>query len=68
MGITIHLGWWLAPLAVTAAAFIWHWWVHKDEVTGTGYGAIGDALGQLLTFSAATIASLIAWLVWALAA
>lgn len=68
MTVTIGFGWWLAPLAITLAALVWHRWVHRDDTHSFGYGGIGNAFGQLLTFSVALIVSLIAWLIWALAA
>ena len=64
MDITLSFGWWLMPLAVTFAAFIWQWWMHKDDIQADGYSAIGQGMGQALTFLVALVASLIAWLVY----
>lgn len=60
------VGWWLLPLAATVGAFIWQWWVHKDERRSGDYGDIGMAMGQLVTLAVAVIVSLAAWLIWAL--
>lgn len=65
--MTIVFGWWLAPLAVTVAAFTWQRWVHRNDKPAYGYGTIGAGIGGLLTFSAATVVSLTAWLAYALA-
>lgn len=66
MSITIPLGWWLLPAAITVAAIIWQWWVHKDDRPSGDYGQIGDAMGHLVTGMVAVIVSLLAWLAWAL--
>jgi len=66
MTITLTFGWWLLPLAVTIAAFGWHSWATKENRRTGGYEDIGMAMGQLITFSAALVVSLIAWLIWAL--
>lgn len=67
MTITIGLGWWLLPAAVTVAAFVWRWWLHKGEPrTYGGYSGIGDGIGRLLSLFAALTAALFAWLIWAL--
>lgn len=68
MTFQLHLGWWLLPFAVTIAAFVWRYWVHKDDQPSYGYGRIGAGLGELLTLAAALIVSLVAWLIWALVA
>jgi hypothetical protein len=67
MQIMIPVGWWILPLAVTIAAFVWWNWLHKDDRRSGGYGDIGQGLAQLASLGAALIVSLIAWLIWALA-
>lgn len=66
MTFQITIGWWLAPALITVAAFLRHWWMHKDDQPSYGYGKIGDAIGEALTLALAIITSLVAWLVWAL--
>lgn len=65
MTVYIPFGWWLLPLAITVAAFIWQWWILKDKTTGGDYGPIGLAVFQAITFLGALVVSLFAWLVWA---
>lgn len=67
MSVSFVLGWWLAPLAITAAAFLWARWMHKDDQLAGDYDRIGQAMAELMTAAAATIVSLMAWLIWALA-
>lgn len=64
MSFTIELGWWLAPFAVTIAFFIWAG-VNTRPTANPSYA---DGIIGLLFYGAASIASLVAWLVWALAA
>lgn len=63
MTITITFGWWLAPLAVTIAACGLAWWIeHRDDHYT---GLVGGAVTALFLWMPAIIASLIAWLIWA---
>lgn len=64
MTITIDFGWWLLPLAITIAAYGWHWWVNKDVQYGGDYNF--SVIETLMTFCLATSVSLFAWLIWAL--
>ena len=66
MTIEITTGWWIAPLAVTIAAFIARWYVHKDEQPSYGYAGIGDGIGRAFTFFLALTITLASWLIWAL--
>jgi hypothetical protein len=68
MSITIQFGWWLLPLAVTVCSYGRAFWLLPDELGGGDYAATGKALCGLVYLGAATIISLIAWLVWALLA
>jgi hypothetical protein len=59
MNLTITIGWWLAPLTVTAGAFCWAFWPervrsHGADIAGIFYVAL------------ASIVSLLAWLIWSL--
>ena len=58
----ITLGWWLAPLAVTVAAFCY---AFGGETLPTEYDA---SIDNAVLFGLATIVSLASWLIWALAA
>lgn len=60
--MTITLGWWLLPLAITIGAFM-HF--HRIWVKGNQDG-IGRAIATAFAVAAALNVSLIAWLVWAL--
>jgi hypothetical protein len=61
--MTIHIvaSWWLIPMAVTIAAFVWALWT-------SSYDRGGYAEGLVTAFSllVASIVSLVAWLIWAL--
>jgi hypothetical protein len=60
--MTITLGWWLLPLAITIGAFL-HF--HRIWVRGVQDG-LGQAIATVFAVFAAINVSLIAWLVWAL--
>lgn len=66
MEITIGFGWWLAPFAVTVFAFAFAAFMGRDEGSHGDYAAIGNAFVALVVYGAALIASLIAWLCWAI--
>jgi hypothetical protein len=68
MTLTIEFGWWLAPALVTVAAFGWYAIWSIQQPASSGYGAIGDGLAHALLLSIAIIASLVAWLIWAVLA
>jgi hypothetical protein len=65
MAVNLSFGWWIAPAAITAAAYAWHRWIHWEETSSGDYGNIGAAIGRALTFMVALSASLVAWLLWA---
>lgn len=68
MSVTLYLGWWLAPLAVTVAAFVAAKFYTRDNPYSGGYANAGAAAIDLIVFGLALIVSLVAWLVWALLA
>lgn len=68
MTFTVEFGWWLLPLAVTIAAFSLAAFMNRDEGSHGDYAAIGNAFVALIIYGAAMIASLLAWLIWALSA
>lgn len=68
MTVTISTGWWLLPAAITVVAFIVAYVADADNRRPAGdYAAIGAAMASLFHYGAATIVSLIAWLIWSLA-
>lgn len=68
MTVSITLGWWLAPLAVTLLSFglAWGKCVLVPD-SGGGYFPMG-ALMAVFLFPLAAVVSLAAWLAWALLA
>lgn len=63
MTFTIEIGWWLAPLTITIAAFVCA--RIATPPSHAGYYGYGNAIAGLFTYGAALIVSLIAWLIWA---
>jgi hypothetical protein len=59
MSMTLTIGWWVLPLAVTIAAFTWALW-------GSDGGTLGDAVVGSFFVAFAAIISLSAWLIWSL--
>lgn len=64
MTFTIAYGWWIAPLAITVAAWGWCW--STSRPVGSGLGAVGASFGEGLRMASALIVTLVAWLIWAL--
>ncbi len=64
MSITLTAGWWLLPLAVTMAAFTW------STITArpSSNPSYADGIVGALVHGLALIASLVAWLFWAISA
>lgn len=61
--MTLIIGWWALPLAVTVAA--WAYVIlNPPKATGGHYGNIGAAMESLLQFGVASIVTLVAWLVY----
>jgi|GEM_PF-1821831 len=68
MELTVTFGWWLLPLAVTLLSFGFSLVrVGTSEPYGD-YGMIGQALAFAFMMALSLIASLVAWLIWALVA
>ena len=66
MTITIGLGWWLAPLSVTIAAFALAWYLTDRPSRASGHCRdLVGALFAVLLFGSAVIVALLAWLIWA---
>jgi hypothetical protein len=63
--VSVHLGWWLLPTAITGASLIIALWMAKPSGRGD-YAAIADGFVWLVIMMAALIVSLVAWLLWAL--
>ena len=60
MTVTISFGWWLLPAAVTGGSYLWAWLARKISRP-----SFADDIIALLYYGSATIASLVAWLIWA---
>ena len=65
MTFTIELGWWIAPAAVTLAAFLLAGLASPKSRSQMGYGSVGDAIVGVFICGVALIVSLVAWFVWA---
>lgn len=61
--MTITLDWWLAPLLVTVASYVLAFSFAPPQRSEWDYS---NAIVTVVYLAGATIASLIAWLVWAL--
>lgn len=66
MTVTLTFGWWLAPFAVTCIFFLWAWFVTPPAKQSYGYGQAAGGFIDAVMYGIALIASLIAWLIWAL--
>lgn len=64
MDVTITLGWWAIPAAMTIALVVWAFFPVRTN--STGYGRIGEAMVQVIYLMFGAILCLIAWLIWAL--
>lgn len=64
--MTIDLGAWAIPLAVTIAAFAWMAWPRSYPDQGGMFGGVGEAIALTYRLALFTIITLSAWLVWAL--
>ena len=61
--MTITLGWWAIPAAMTAALIVWGFFPARSSTTD--YGRIGEAVVQLVYLLFGIIVCLIVWLTWA---
>lgn len=67
MTINIAFGWWVIPAAITLIALIFATW-RSDRSYSRGLGAVGQAMANAFILLIAIVISLIAWLIWSLAA
>lgn len=67
MTISIELGWWLVPAFVTLIALLVAAW-RSDRSYTHGLGAVGQAMANAFIYLVAIVVSLVAWLIWSLAA
>lgn len=66
--LTLSLGWWLLPLAITIAGPIWALPRRSDEQPNGGmFSDMGYTFGVAFRLLIAAIVALIAWLIWSLA-
>lgn len=67
MMMMITLGWWIIPLAITAAALAWALPMRSSEKgDGSMFGTIHYAVAASFRTLIAMIISLGAWLIWSL--
>lgn len=59
--MTLEIGAWAIPLAITIVLYIWALWPRKEWDSGMLGG-----LPYIFTLFAATTISLVSWLIWAL--
>jgi hypothetical protein len=65
--ISVVLGYWIIPAALTIAAFAWALPMRDNERPNGGmFDGLGYAMGSLFRTGAALITSLAVWLIWAL--
>lgn len=62
MTFTITPGWWILPLAITIALFVWAAMTSDDDPGPYGAGAFLNGVLYLL----AAFGSVVAWLIWSL--
>lgn len=62
--MSIVVGWWIVPAAITVAALLWAAWMREPYSDGGSYGFSG--LVNLLWYLIALVPSLAAWLIWSL--
>jgi hypothetical protein len=68
MTFSVGFGWWLLPTMVTVVAFTIAVFMSRSDGSHGEFAAIGNAFVALVIYGMALIASLLAWLIWALAA
>ncbi len=64
--MSITIGWWGIPLAITILAFVWAELKVRNEPRSGDYD-FGRAITALMSGGAAVVVSLVAWLIYALA-
>lgn len=64
--MSITIGWWGIPLAITIISFVWAELKVRNEPRGGGYD-FGRGITALMSGGAAVVVSLVAWLIYALA-
>ena len=62
--MTITIGWWAIPAAMTIALIVWGFLPSKS--TAQGYSAAGQATVDAIYMLAGLVACLTAWLIWAM--
>lgn len=67
MTISFELGWWIAPTTITVLAFLWAYLRLVEPSGNVGADPLRVVFNGVL-FLLAACASLIAWLIWSLAA
>lgn len=65
MTVSLGLGWWVVPLAINVAVFAAAIWKIPPAEPKGYFPDFGPAIIGLINIACATIASLVAWLIWA---
>ncbi len=63
--MTLHIGWWAIPAVISAISL---GSVLLPDPAPRGYGDLGNGILGMFHLLVAVIVSLLAWLIWALAA
>ena len=66
MEVSITVGWWAVPLAITVASFIAAYKLAAEPDQCGYFPDFGAAISLAANIAFAIIVSLVAWLVWAL--
>lgn len=61
--LTITLGWWLIPAAVTVALILFAMW---PAPAPRGWASLGDSIHGAIMLLIGVIFTLISWLIWSL--
>lgn len=69
MTLSLTLGWWIVPVVITLVSYLVAYLATPSRTNSYdwyGFGTLFDGIIILFGLLAATIVSLVAWLVWAL--
>lgn len=69
MTLSLTIGWWIVPVLVTLVSYLVVVLTTRPQTSSYdwyGFGTLFDGIIILLGLLAATIVSLVAWLIWAL--
>lgn len=69
MTLSLTIGWWIVPVVITLVSYLVAYLATPSRTCSYdwyGFGTLFDGIIILFGLLAATIVSLVAWLVWAL--